>query len=80
MQYTKEYSPMHDQVSSDAPTFWMNVTTSSNWQRSPVGIVRVEQEIRRQLKGMLQGRLRAMFIETASLSPKRLAFKHVNGC
>ncbi|MBL4796436.1 MAG: glycosyltransferase family 4 protein [Oleispira sp.] len=27
------------------PTIWMNVTTSANWQRPPVGIVRVEQAI-----------------------------------
>lgn len=27
------------------PTVWMNVTTSANWNRPPVGIVRVEQEL-----------------------------------
>jgi glycosyltransferase involved in cell wall biosynthesis len=27
------------------PTIWMNVTTSENWHRPPVGIVRVEQSL-----------------------------------
>lgn len=30
---------------SDNPTIWMNVTTSANWQRPPVGIVRVERSL-----------------------------------
>ena len=28
-----------------SPTVWMNVTTSANWKRPPVGIVRVEQAL-----------------------------------
>jgi len=31
------------------PKFWMNVTTSNNWRGNPVGITRVESEIRRRL-------------------------------
>lgn len=36
------------------PRIWMNVTTSANWTRPPVGIVRVEQEVCREL-GALYG-------------------------
>lgn len=32
-------------MSEKTPTIWMNVTTSANWQRPPVGIVRVEQSL-----------------------------------
>ena len=61
---------MHNQVPTDAPTFWINVTTSSNWQRSPVGIVRVEQEIRRHLKEMLQDRLQAVVFKDGKFVPE----------
>ena len=70
MLYTKEHCPMHDQVSTDAPTFWMNVTTSSNWHRSPVGIVRVEQEIRRHLGELLRDRLRTVVFKDGKLVPE----------
>ena len=32
-------------MSFERPTIWMNVTTSAQWQRPPVGIVRVEQSL-----------------------------------
>jgi glycosyltransferase involved in cell wall biosynthesis len=32
------------------PTIWINVTTSANWHRSAVGIVRVERELRDNLR------------------------------
>lgn len=32
-------------MSERAPTIWMNVTTSANWNRPPVGIVRVERSL-----------------------------------
>lgn len=32
-----------------APTIWFNVTTSANWKRPPVGIVRVEQALCEEL-------------------------------
>lgn len=32
-------------MSSAEPVVWMNVTTSANWNRPPVGIVRVEQAL-----------------------------------
>lgn len=32
-----------------SPIIWMNVTTSANWTRPPVGIVRVEQALCREL-------------------------------
>jgi glycosyltransferase involved in cell wall biosynthesis len=57
-----EEKSMRKQV-HDEPTFWMNVTTSSKWNRSPVGIVRVEQEIRRHLCRILQGRLQTIMLE-----------------
>jgi glycosyltransferase involved in cell wall biosynthesis len=44
-------------MSINAPVIWMNVTTSVNWQREPVGIVRVE---------------RALFSEFAELYGARL--------
>lgn len=31
------------------PTIWVNLTTSVNWQRPPVGIVRVEQSLAKEL-------------------------------
>jgi glycosyltransferase involved in cell wall biosynthesis len=40
-----------------APTVWMNVTTSANWTRPPVGIVRVEQALCHELE-MLLGKQR----------------------
>lgn len=35
------------------PQVWMNVTTSVNWRRPPVGIVRVEQALAHQLREQL---------------------------
>ncbi len=35
------------------PTIWMNVTTSANWSRPPVGIVRVEQALCDELETLL---------------------------
>lgn len=35
------------------PTIWMNMTTSRNWNRPPVGIVRVEQALCNELREML---------------------------
>ena len=37
---------------------WMNVTTSKNWTRPPVGIVRVEQSLCNELSNLLGKRLR----------------------
>ena len=42
---------------SRLPRVWMNVTTSVNWTRPPVGIVRVEQELFRALSAVLGDRL-----------------------
>lgn len=36
-----------------SPTIWMNVTTSANWNRPPVGIVRVEQALCEELGKIL---------------------------
>jgi glycosyltransferase involved in cell wall biosynthesis len=37
-------------MSERQPTIWINVTTSANWHRSAVGIVRVERELRDNLR------------------------------
>jgi len=34
------------------PKIWMNVTTSANWDRPVVGVVRVERELSRELKAL----------------------------
>jgi glycosyltransferase involved in cell wall biosynthesis len=39
--------------SKKVPTVWMNVTTSANWTRPPVGIVRVEQALCEELGKLL---------------------------
>lgn len=40
-----------------SPRVWMNVTTSVHWNRPPVGIVRVEQELFKALGALLGERL-----------------------
>lgn len=40
-------------MSSHRPTIWMNVTTSANWNRPPVGIVRVEQALCSELEKLI---------------------------
>ena len=42
---------------SRPPRVWMNMTTSVNWTRPPVGIVRVEQELFKALHAALDERL-----------------------
>lgn len=39
-------------MSRATPTVWMNVTTSSNWQRPAVGVVRVEKELTQGLESL----------------------------
>ena len=39
-------------------TIWMNVTTSEDWQRPPVGIVRVERSLSIELAKIYGARLR----------------------
>ena len=41
---------MSKPLSSSTPMIWMNVTTSANWTRPPVGIVRVEQMLCSELE------------------------------
>lgn len=53
-----------------APSFWLNVTTSFQWNRSPVGIVRTEQEILRQLGDKLQHRLRTIVFQDGEFLPE----------
>lgn len=48
---------MSENVRNLGPRVWMNVTTSANWTRPPVGIVRVEQELFKALARELGERL-----------------------
>jgi len=48
---------MSQKVRKLEPRVWMNVTTSANWTRPPVGIVRVEQELFKALAVKLGERL-----------------------
>jgi Glycosyltransferase len=45
-------------MSERLPTIWMNVTTSANWQRPPVGIVRVECSLRDELAKLYGSRFK----------------------
>ena len=45
-------------MSSNSSIIWMNVTTSANWQRPPVGVVRVERSLCAELKKLYGGRFR----------------------
>lgn len=48
---------MNKMSSMNLPRIWMNVSTSVNWTRPPVGIVRVEQELFKALSTLLGDRL-----------------------
>ncbi len=45
-------------MSASLPTIWMNMTTSANWQRPPVGIVRVERSLCAEFEKMYGKRFR----------------------
>lgn len=45
-------------MSGNLPTIWMNVTTSANWHRPPVGIVRVERSLRDEISKLYGSRFR----------------------
>lgn len=59
-------------MSSSLPTIWMNMTTSANWQRPPVGIVRVERSLCAEFEKMYGARFRrciwrdSFFVEWSS--------------
>lgn len=61
-------------MSSSLPTIWMNMTTSANWQRPPVGIVRVERSLCAEFEKMYGARFRCCiwrdgtFVEWSSKS------------
>src|SRR5688572_23612872 len=48
---------------------WMNVTTSVNWNRPAVGIVRVERELFKALSTILGDRLRPCVLADGKLVP-----------
>lgn len=54
---------MNGTMDSNQPTIWMNVTTSANWNRPAVGIVRVEQELHRELSVIFNGRFRSCVLK-----------------
>lgn len=45
-------------MSESLPAIWMNITTSANWQRSPIGIVRVERSLRDELAKLYGSRFK----------------------
>ena len=45
-------------MSEKLPMIWMNVTTSANWQRPPVGIVRVERSLSEELAKLYGSRFK----------------------
>jgi glycosyltransferase involved in cell wall biosynthesis len=51
------------------PKIWMNVTTSANWNRAAVGVVRVEQELCKQLENIYSDRLVKCVFEKGELVP-----------
>ena len=61
---------MSGNLSDRGPTFWMNVTTSAQWSRSPVGIVRAEQEIVKQMRGKLRHRFRTVVFHEGEFVPE----------
>lgn len=61
-------------MTDNLPTVWMNVTTSANWKRPPVGIVRVEHSLSTELQKIYGENFRYCiwhenaFVELPSLS------------
>lgn len=53
---------------------WMNVSTSAKWTRPPVGIVRVERELCRQLRLIYKERFRTCILSDG----KFIEFKNDN--
>lgn len=53
---------MIDRTTAETSTIWMNVTTSANWDRPAVGIVRVEQQLFQALQNRLGNRLQACIV------------------
>ena len=60
---------MKDGGAKRMPTIWMNVTTSVNWTRPAVGIVRVEQELARALAKLYGGELRLCIFSGGKFHP-----------
>jgi glycosyltransferase involved in cell wall biosynthesis len=54
---------MNKTSSMNLPRIWMNVSTSVNWNRPPVGIVRVEQELFKALSALVGDRLRPCVLQ-----------------
>lgn len=55
--------------SARLPNIWMNVTTSANWTRAAVGIVRVEQEICRELEALYGKRFKKCIFQNGEFVP-----------
>lgn len=54
---------------TELPTIWINVTTSRHWNRPPVGIVRVEQALARDLSEIYGNRLRKCIWDEGKFIP-----------
>lgn len=60
------------------PKIWMNVTTSANWDRAAVGIVRVEQELCKQLEEIYSDRFIKCIFDKGKLVPYTGVSKQLN--
>ena len=55
---------------------WMNVTTTSNWQRPPIGIIRVESELCQNLSNIYGNRFKTCIWNGNRFIEKKLVNKH----
>lgn len=55
--------------SKGLPNIWMNVTTSANWTRAAVGIVRVERELCRELEVLYGDRFHKCIFQNGEFVP-----------
>lgn len=66
-----------DLSSQNDATIWFDFTTSFNWTRPAVGIVRMEQECCRALLNMVPSRIRACIFDQRTLSYYELPLEEV---
>lgn len=53
------------------PRIWLDVTTSSNWSRPPVGIVRVEQQLSSELAKLYKGQFCECIVKDGAYVSRR---------
>jgi glycosyltransferase involved in cell wall biosynthesis len=66
-----------DKSAQDGATIWFDFTTSFNWTRPAVGIVRMEQECCRALLNLVPSRIRACVFDQRTLSYYELPLEEV---